>query len=170
MWPGETEGETAKWLQVIVRTLGRQEMRVWCQSYSPVGCGTLYLTLRLLCPGSLAAAPGWLLSHQHSEGWYGWPALPCWIWSSSFCPHPPSADTCSGYNPRDHGWCQQLVFNTLHRWDPSELAKQGYWWWPLGLVGEAGWFPWPLSMCSWPLMLTVPYLWEFSPRGLVGAP
>ena len=43
MWPGETEGEeTAK-----VATgdgggpLCRQEMRVWCQSYSPVGWDAL---------------------------------------------------------------------------------------------------------------------------------
>lgn len=93
VWPGETEGEEIS--KVATGDgggpLGRQEMWVWCQSHLPVGCGMLYLTLRLLCPWSLATAPGWAeLTSIRKAGVVG---LPCPAGSELFflssCPPVP---------------------------------------------------------------------------------
>lgn len=106
VWPGETEGEEI----AKVATgdgggpLSRQEMWVWCQSYSPVGCGTLYLTLWLLCPWRLATAPalGWAeLTSIQRAGVVGLPR-PLDL-SSSSCPHALQCRYLQGYNPFDHG-------------------------------------------------------------------
>ena len=144
VWPGETEGEETAKVATGDRggPLGRQEMWVWCQSYSPVGCGTLYLTLRLLCPWSLAAAPGWAeLTSTRRAGMGGLPrpAGSELFFLSSPTPVPIPA----GIQPLRPWLCQQLVFNNLC------TAGTQVSWQSRGLVvapgaggwGEAGWFP-----------------------------